>query len=71
MSIYLFSNFLYLSVVVAFSNAKPFRKPFYTNKWFLLNIVVYWIFDLAIVCINSSEFWVENKIDVIILFIDS
>ena len=45
MSLFLFTNFLYLSAVIAFSNAYPFRKPFYTNLRLLLNIIIVWLFN--------------------------
>jgi len=34
------SNIQYISIVFVFSMGKPFRKPFYENFWFLINLIV-------------------------------
>ncbi len=59
MTLFLFSNFLYLFSVIAFSSGRPFKKPFYTNIYFILNLIFLEILNIAITINNTSEFWVK------------
>ncbi len=65
MTLFMFSNFFYLWSVMSFSNAKPYRKPFYTNFFFTLNVVILWMLNICMIIFNTSEFWVDQYINVI------
>ena len=54
---FLFANLQYLFVVVAFSTGKPFRRPFYTNIYFLILLVALIVFDycLMLFYLNKSD----------------
>ena len=54
--LFIFSNFLYLGSIMAFSISKPFRKPFYTNWLFTGNIILIWIYNLVIVFEPKSRY---------------
>lgn len=43
------TNYLYLGIVLSTSVSKPFRKPFYTNPFYTLTLVVLWLYNTAIV----------------------
>ena len=49
------ANFQYLITCIAFSTAKPFRKPIWTNYPFLFCIVFLFIFDTVCVFIPSDS----------------
>jgi len=55
--LFIFSNFLYLGSIIAFSIAKPFRKPFYTNWLFTGNIIAIWAYNFLIVFQEKTRFW--------------
>ena len=63
MTLFLFSNFLYLFSVIAFTNGKPFKKPFYSNIYFILNLVSLELLNIVITLNNTSEFWVKKNIE--------
>ncbi|CAD8193351.1 unnamed protein product [Paramecium pentaurelia] len=46
-TLFIFGNFQYLMIALAYSNGKPFRKPFYTNFYFIGSTI--FLFILAIV----------------------
>lgn len=52
-TIFVFSNFLYLAAIVSFTVGKPFRKPFYTNYWFTLNIVLLELYQILIAFVQD------------------
>jgi len=47
--LFMVANYQYLTTCVAFSIAKPFRKPIWTNYGFLFCIVFLFIFDAVCV----------------------
>jgi len=47
-TIFVFSNFLYLAAIISFTVGKPFRKPFYTNIWFTLNVILLELYQILI-----------------------
>lgn len=49
MATFVLSNYLYLGVVLSTSVSKPFRKPFYTNPWYTLILILLWIYNTVIV----------------------
>jgi len=46
---FVLSNNLYLGIVLSTSVSKPFRKPFYTNPFYTLNIIVIWCYNTLLV----------------------
>lgn len=48
-SCFVLSNYLYLGIVLSTSVSKPFRKPFYTNPWYTLILVILWLYNTLIV----------------------
>ncbi len=52
-SLFVLSNYLYLGVVLSTSVSKPFRKPFYTNPWYTLILVLLWVYNTMIVVVPS------------------
>lgn len=50
---------------MAFSNGKPFKKPFYTNIYFCANVVIYWIICILITLFDTSKLWVGEYVEVI------
>eukprot|EP00002_Diphylleia_rotans_P033447 TRINITY_DN7112_c0_g1_i1.p1 TRINITY_DN7112_c0_g1~~TRINITY_DN7112_c0_g1_i1.p1 ORF type:complete len:1215 (-),score=179.41 TRINITY_DN7112_c0_g1_i1:162-3806(-) len=54
--IFLFSNFQYIIVAVAFSIvSKPFRQPFYRNTSFTVTIVLKWLLCLSVVLFPQAS----------------
>lgn len=47
-TLFIFTNFLYMGVVIATSISKPFRKDFYTNPYLVANILLLTISNLVI-----------------------
>ncbi|EAR98781.2 E1-E2 ATPase family protein (macronuclear) [Tetrahymena thermophila SB210] len=52
--LFLFSNFQYISTCVAFSIGKPFKREFYTNKWFTISLFLILICSLYILLLHDS-----------------
>lgn len=46
---FILTNYLYLGIVLSTSVSKPFRKPFYTNIFYTLTLVLLWLYNTAIV----------------------
>lgn len=46
--LFIFTNNLYLAAITAFNIGHPFRKPFYTNIWFVLNYFLLALYHLLI-----------------------
>ncbi len=38
---------MYIASALSYSNGTPFKKPFYTNFLFILNLVSTWLYSLA------------------------
>lgn len=64
-AIFLTSNFLYLIAVISFSISKPFKKRFYTNIWFTLNLFILYIYAIIISFVPKSRF-LDFEIDEIL-----
>jgi cation-transporting ATPase 13A2 len=47
-TLFIFTNFLYMGVVLATSISKPFRKEFYTNPYLVANVLLLTVSNLAI-----------------------
>ena len=58
-TLFLVSNGMYLSSVMVFSIGKPFRRPLYTNIWFLLSVVILYMFSLYLI-LYPDPFFQEN-----------
>jgi len=52
-SLFVLSNYLYLGIVLSTSVSKPFRKPFYTNHWYTLILVLLWAYNTLIVVLPN------------------
>lgn len=48
---FILTNYLYLGIVLSTSVSKPFRKPFYTNPYYTLTLLVLWLYNTGIVLI--------------------
>lgn len=53
--LYMVANFQYLITCMAFSIAKPFRKPIYTNWLFTICILVLFIINMLFVFLPSTS----------------
>ena len=49
MGLFILANNLYLGISLSTSVSKPFRKPFYTNPFYTLNIILLWVFNTLLV----------------------
>lgn len=47
-TLFIFTNFLYMGVVIATSISKPFRKEFYTNPYLVANVLLITVYNFAI-----------------------
>lgn len=47
-TLFIFTNFLYMGVVIATSISKPFRKDFYTNPYLVANVLLLTIYNFVI-----------------------
>ena len=47
-TLFIFTNFLYMGVVIATSISKPFRKEFYTNPFLVANVLLLSVYNFAI-----------------------
>lgn len=48
---FVLTNYLYLGIVLSTSVSKPFRKPFYTNPYYTLTLILLWLYNTAIVLV--------------------
>jgi len=53
LALFVLSNNLYLGIVLSTSVSKPFRKPFYTNPYYTLNLIILWLYNTFIVIFPS------------------
>lgn len=53
--LFLFSNFLYLATLCAFSIGAPWRKPFFTNIPFMIVLVIITTYTVLIVVVPASR----------------
>lgn len=56
-SLFIFSNFLYIGGMLAFSMGRPFRKPFYSNWVFTINIIIITTYNILIIFVKKSRFY--------------
>jgi magnesium-transporting ATPase (P-type) len=49
LALFVLSNNLYLGIVLSTSVSKPFRKPFYTNPYYTLNLILLWCYNTFLV----------------------
>ena len=54
--IFIVSGFQYLSVALAFSRGKPFRRPFYTNFAFTISMVILTAMTTAMLLLPANPF---------------
>ena len=56
MGLFILANNLYLGISLSTSVSKPFRKPFYTNPFYTLNIILLWVFNTLLVTFPKLGF---------------
>lgn len=49
LGLFILSNNLYLGIVLSTSVSKPFRKPFYTNPFYTINLILIWCYNTFLV----------------------
>lgn len=54
-TIFMFSNFMYLFSVVAFSISKPWKKEFYTNPYFMVVLIIVFAYDIIICLVPEAR----------------
>jgi len=59
---FVFTNFLYVASIMAFSASKPFKKPFYTNKNFTGCIISIWILNILMTFFKWVIFFKKKNI---------
>ncbi|CAK89910.1 unnamed protein product (macronuclear) [Paramecium tetraurelia] len=57
-TLFVFGNFQYLMIALAYSNGKPFRKPFYTNFYFIGSTI--FLFILALVFLMLRVDYIDD-----------
>ncbi len=61
--LFLASNYQYLFVCLAFSVSKPFRKSIFTNKLFLISVIVKTVFDTYLLFVGPDNWsWTFFKL---------
>lgn len=58
--LFMMSNFQYVLTAIAFSVAKPFRKPIYTNTPFVISIVIILLMNTYIVFTPNRDVDLQN-----------
>ncbi|EAR98775.2 E1-E2 ATPase family protein (macronuclear) [Tetrahymena thermophila SB210] len=53
-TLFFFTNFQYISTCIAFSIGKPFKKEFFTNKWFTITLVFITLLSFYVQLIPDS-----------------
>lgn len=56
LGLFVLTNNLYLGIVLSTSVSKPFRKPFYTNPFYTLNVILLWCFNTLLVIFPGLSF---------------
>lgn len=56
LGLFILTNNLYLGIVLSTSVSKPFRKPFYTNPFYTLNVILLWCFNTLLVIFPKLSF---------------
>lgn len=56
LGLFILANNLYLGIVLSTSVSKPFRKPFYTNPFYTLNVILLWCFNTLLVIFPKISF---------------
>lgn len=49
LALFILSNNIYLGIVLSTSVSKPFRKPFYTNPFYTINLLLIWCYNTFLV----------------------
>lgn len=57
--VFFVSIFQYLFLCISFAISKPFRKPMYTNIWFMISILTLFGFDLYL--LFADKMWSNNR----------
>lgn len=54
-SIFMFSNFMYVFSVIAFSISKPWKKYFFTNWPFMIVLILVFTYDILICLVPEAR----------------
>ena len=46
---FILTNYLYLGIVLSTSVSKPWRKPFYTNIFYTITLILLWLYNTGMV----------------------
>ncbi len=63
LALFVLSNNIYLGIVLSTSVSKPFRKPFYTNPYYTINLLLIWCYNTFLVIfphLSPSEMRSKN-----------
>jgi magnesium-transporting ATPase (P-type) len=63
LALFVLSNNIYLGIVLSTSVSKPFRKPFYTNPFYTINLILLWCYNTFLVIfpkLSPSEMRSKN-----------
>lgn len=66
-TLFIFGNFQYLALAIAYSHGKPFRKPFYTNFYFIGSVI--FLFILGLLFLIGRYEYLDETMGVIVMFI--
>jgi len=53
---FLFCNFMYIFTAIAFSSGHPWRKPFFTNVFFMIILVIVLVYAILILAAPVTRF---------------
>ncbi|KAL4459958.1 hypothetical protein ABPG74_003484 [Tetrahymena malaccensis] len=56
-TLFLFSNFIYLALSICYSDGKPFKNNFYTNKLFICNFMVLLAYCIQMCLVPSLNYY--------------
>lgn len=54
-ALFLFSNVMYVATLLAFSISKPWRKPFFTNPFFMVVLIIIGTYNLIMIVVQEAR----------------
>ena len=55
-TIFIFSNILYMGTSILFAEGEPFRKPFYTNIIYMVNLLIVFVYNWLLAGVPEARF---------------
>jgi magnesium-transporting ATPase (P-type) len=55
-TIFVFTNLIYIISCISFQIGEPFRKGWWTNPFFVLNVLILFVYSVIIAFIDASRF---------------